>query len=293
MVVVIGKLFIKVLIPRYAKNSSMFKYVNIALLFLFIGYTPYPLLAQQDSISLGSPLTVFPVAARLMSTDKVGNLYVVKDNNILIRYNAQGDSDRVFNEIKKGNITQIDAGNPLRILVFFQEYQLVVVLDNMLSKKQVIRLNNLGLYNVSSIANSADGSIWACDAAQGTLLKIDDKPSIRFSTPLRSVLEDAVNFQFMMEDERMLYAADSSSGVYKFDLYGFYNTLYHVPVNEFQWINQQLIYWHAPDLVAYHTEQLREKKRHIPNPETVLQVRVDRNRLFVRRAHQIELYRLD
>jgi hypothetical protein len=212
---------------------------------------------------------------------------------MLVRYNAQGDSDRVFNEIKKGSITQIDAGNPLRILLFFQEYQLVVVLDNMLSKKNVIRLNSLGLYNVTCIANSTDGSFWAYDAAQSVLLKIDDKPSIRFSTPLRNVVEEAVNFQYMTEEDRMLYAADSNLGVVQFDLYGFYNTTYHFPMKEFQWINKQLIYWKKPALIAYQVEQFKEKTKELPDPESILQVRVDRNRLFIRREDQIEMYSID
>lgn len=268
----------------------MFKHLNIVLLMLF---SIVSVLRAQEVASVSSPLKVLTFNSRIMTTDGVGNLYVVKDNNLLIRYNAQGDSDRVFNEIKKGSITQIDASNPLRILLFFKEYQLVVVLDQMLSKKHVFKLNNLGLFNVTSIANSADGTFWAYDAAQGVLLKIDDKPSIRFSSPLRTMLDHAVQFQYMVEDDRMLYAADSTSGIYEFDLYGFYNTVYHFPTVEFQWINQQLIYWQSPNLIAYHTESLREKKRALPEPETILQVRVDRNRLFIRRKNQLELYTLE
>ena len=114
-------------------------------------------LCSADSLVF---LKTIPIEARLVSTDPVGNIYLVKENNTLLRLNDKGDSIGVFNEIKKGKISHIDASNPLRILLFFSDYNQLVVLNNMLTRKNVYQLNSIGLNNVSCIANSADGTIW-------------------------------------------------------------------------------------------------------------------------------------
>jgi len=140
------------------------------------------------------------------TTDPVGNVYIVKGNNTLLKYNAKGDSIGFFNEIKKGKITQVDASNPLRILIFLADYGNVLMLDNLLTLKNTLKLNSLGIINATCIANSADGSIWAYDPS-GMLMKINNKPeispiilpySLRF---LYTGLKNGTKFEIYLDNE--------------------------------------------------------------------------------------------
>lgn len=231
-----------------------------------------------------------PGNAHLISTDHVGNLYVVRNNNVLVKYNSNGDSLAIFNEVRKGRITHVDATNPLRVLLFFQDFGQVIVLDNMLSRKNIIKLNSIGLFNVTAIAGSVDGNIWCYDADQGNLLKIDDKASIRFQQSLRNMFDRTPSLSYMVEEERVLYAVDTSSGIEKFDLYGYHMASFPFKTHEIQWFNNQFIYFQTPSLVSYNTLSMNERKLELPHPETVQQVRMEREGIYIRREHSVEVY---
>ncbi|HPI55232.1 MAG TPA: hypothetical protein PLU10_11115 [Chitinophagaceae bacterium] len=230
--------------------------------------------------------------ARFMSTDPLGNIYVVTSSNQLIRFNADGDSNAAFHEIRKGHITQVDATNPMRVLVFFSDFGQIAILDKQLSLKSVLKLPALGFLNVPCIANSADGGIWIFDPIVGSLVKIDESPSVLFTTNLRNVLDEPLNPQYMIEQERQLFVVDSTQGIKQFDLYGFFKQSFPFLTNEVQWINQQLIYFKSPYLYSYQVRQFTDQKIELPNASTIFQVRTERNRVFILRENQLEIYSL-
>ena len=67
--------------------------------------------------------------ARILTTDPLGNLYLADEQNIWM-YNKNGDSLRAFNSRRFGEISFIDATDPYKILVYFQDYNLIIFLDN-------------------------------------------------------------------------------------------------------------------------------------------------------------------
>ncbi|MBK7689617.1 MAG: hypothetical protein IPJ31_00325 [Bacteroidetes bacterium] len=233
-----------------------------------------------------------PLTARLFATDPIGNIYVITGNNALVKYNAKGDSIGFFNEIKKGKIVQLDASNPLRILLYYSDYGNILVLDNVLSLKSTIKLNSLGLVNVPCIANSADGSIWVSDPA-GLLLKINNKPEINFTTSLRNVLEKAIDPLYMTEYDRSLYIVDSTEGIFKFDQFGLFKTRYPFHTRELQLFNSYLVYYEAPYLISFNTLTFQENKIMLPNVEDIKQVRVERNVLYILGNTSLDIYSLD
>ncbi|MCC7029373.1 MAG: hypothetical protein IT257_03640 [Chitinophagaceae bacterium] len=236
-------------------------------------------------------LKKIPVTAHLFTTDPVGNLYLVKGNNSLVKYNANGDSLAFFNEIKKGKITQIDASNPLRVLVYFADYGNILILDNILSLKSTLRLSALGIINAPCMANSADGNIWVYDPA-GTLVKINTKPEISFTSSLRNVLDKAIDPVYMTEQDRFLYIVDSTEGVKKFDQFGLFKTSFPFITKEIQYFNSYLVYFSAPWLISYNTLSMNENKIRLPGEEDILKVRVERNLVYIQRRDCIDIYSL-
>ena len=225
-----------------------------------------------------------PIEARLFTTDLIGNCYVVKENNFLIKYNASGDSIAQFNEVKKGKVTQIDATNPLRILLYYADFNQVIILDNMLSKKNVLKLNTIGIFNAPCIANSMDGNIWVYDQATNNLFKLDNQLALLSTINLRNFLTESIDPIYMVEQERNLFMVDSLQGIYKFDLYGFYNTTYHFKTKMVQYFNGYLVY--------QQTQTILEKKVLLPNPASILQVRIERNKIFILRKNTLDIYDL-
>lgn len=249
---------------------------------------PYFSNASSDTLILKKSI---PLDCKYFTTDPTGNIYAVIKNNILVKYNLRGDSIGVFNEIKKGKITQIDANNPLRILVYFAEYGQLVILDNLLTLKSNIRLNQLGIINAPCIAISADANIWAFDPL-GMLVKINEKPSIVFSLSLRNLLESAIYPLYMTELGRNLFIADTTEGLFQFDVFGFFKKKYPIFAKEIQWFNDYIVYYQAPNLISYHTLTFNEKKLILPQPEDILQARMERNLVFILRKEKIDIYEL-
>lgn len=267
-------------------SNHVIRYLFILLILVFCTQLTS---VAGDSLRL---IRSIPVKARLLSSDPVGNLYVVKDNNILLRYNSKGDSIGIFNEIKKGHITHIDATNPLRILLFLGDYNQVIALNNMLSQRYSLSLRSTGLLNVSCVANSADGRIWLYDPVAAVLMKVDDQLKVIQTTDLRAVSQNPNYPADMTEFDRNLFIADSVQGIMQFDQFGFYRTTFPINTRSIQLFNQYLVYYSPPFLHSYHMPSFREKVMTLPEPGNILQVRVERNALSVLRNDRLDLYEM-
>lgn len=266
-------------------------YVIHTMKYIFFSWLlilPFLCKASSDTLILKKSISL---DCKYFTTDPTGNIYAVVKNNNLIKYNLHGDSIGVFNEIKKGKITQIDANNPLRILVYFAEYGQLVILDNLLTLKSNIRLNLIGIINAPCIAISADANIWTFDPL-GMLVKINEKPSIVFSLSLRNLLENAIYPQYMTELGRNLFIADTTEGLFQFDVFGFFKKKFPIFAKEIQWFNDYIVYYQAPHLISYHTITFNEKKLTLPRSEDILQVRMERNLVYILRKEKIDIYEL-
>lgn len=284
----IGSYSEMVIIPPFnniQKTQLLFARV-LCVLALFI----HGSLQASDSLQL---IKRIPINGRIFTTDPTGNVYIVRGFNELIKFNPAGDSIGQFSEVRKGRITQIDASNPLRVLLYNAEYSQIVVLDNLLSLKNQIRLSDLGVFNAPVIANSADADIWVWDPTTAMLLKIDEKPRIQASTPLRMMLEFPPAPIYMIEQDRNLFMVDSTEGILRFDQFGFFKTRYPYPCKEVQFMNHQLIYFRDGLLNVFNTRSFTDKALAIPSPKTCLQVRVERERLYILRPDCLEIYSLD
>ena len=111
-------------------------------------------LAQSVAFESKIPFT----ADRFIGIDNYKNSYFIKDRVV----HKQGpDGNFLFNDLQLGRITSVDIINPLKVVVFFQDTNTVVLLDNKLSEIQRINFNNLPQFlNVSTATNAGSNSLW-------------------------------------------------------------------------------------------------------------------------------------
>src|SRR6476659_8841896 len=64
--------------------------------------------------------------------DNLNNVYMIKDDE-LIKYLPDGRFFRRYSNLKLGTITSVDVTNPLKILVYYRDFQQIIFLDNQLS----------------------------------------------------------------------------------------------------------------------------------------------------------------
>jgi hypothetical protein len=157
------------------------------------------LLVYQFGIAQSlSPVSKVPfVVDRFIGFDTFKNSYFIT-NRVL---HKQGPDDKfLFNDLQLGRITSVDIINPLKVIVFFQDTNTVVMLDNKLNEIERINFNNLPLFlNVSTATNAGNNSLWLfnVDTQQLEMYNYGSKLQTVVSQPFPGkLLSQASNFNY-------------------------------------------------------------------------------------------------
>ena len=182
------------------------------------------ILSHAQGISLKQKIKVIPGHYQSFSIDNLDNIYLLSNSNLLKKYNADGDSVSVFNEVKKyGQVSLIDVSNPLKILLYYKGFSTIAILDGMLNLKNKIDLRRKGIFNASAAGLSYDGKIWLYDEAENVLKKLDDEGNTIFKTAdFRQLFSKALNPVKIFDQNQFIYMYDPLQGIYVFDYYGTY-----------------------------------------------------------------------
>ena len=249
-------------------------------------------LIAADSLQV---VRVIPMAARLMTVDELGNVYVVRENNSLVRFTAQGDSSPFYRSVQNGNIGAVDASNPLRVVVYYPAYSKIVILDRLLAEKNELNLRKVNILTPSVVASSADGNLWLFDQFNSRLKKIDDQLNeIAQSNDIRQEAQTVPSPSFMVERNWKLFVADTAKGIYTFDRYGNYiNTLAIYGVKYLQVHGSQLVFRNADTLISWDMSKASYHKLLLPYAELgIVNAAVVRNTLYVLYKDRLILFRL-
>ncbi len=249
----------------------------------------WPTFLFADSLSL---IKIIPITANLFTTDKAGSIYIAKNNNSIYRYSANGDSTGYCNNIRRGKVSQIDATNPMRVLVYNADYENIDVLDRMLTIKNSIDLRKLRVQDCPAISYSADGDTWIYNNFTAELMKITDELKITY-TSFNFLQQFGTNVQpsQLVEQDKYLFLVDSLNGIYKFDRFGTFILLYPFYCNELQFIDNKLIYYSKGKLHLYNTITIKEKEIDLPDSSNILNARIERERIYVLRKDGLYIYK--
>ena len=128
----------------------------------------------------------------------------------------------LFNALQLGRISSVDIINPLKIVVFFQDTNTVVFLDNKLSEIQRLNFNNLPSFmNVSTASNAGNNSLWVfnVDTQQLELYNYSSNLKITVSQPYPGkLISQASNFNYCF--------TLTENKVRAFNIYGSISLLY-------------------------------------------------------------------
>ncbi len=233
------------------------------------------------------------VKARLISCDELGNIYVVKTDNSLVRYSQNGDSTGFYKSVSNGDITSVDATNPLRVILYYSPFSKVVILDRMLAFKNELNLSQINLLKPSAVAASADGNLWVYDQFNARIRKVDDNlKEVGQSNDLRQQLQFVPMTSFMTERDRRLYVCDTAQGILVFDRYGNYvNSLSIYGVKYLQVYDKQLIYLHGDTLHSFNMETIASNIMTFPNAAgKLVQALIAGEKIFALYDDQLMIY---
>ena len=164
------------------------------------------------------------------SVDNMGNIYLITATNQIKTLKSTLDSIAVFNDSKRfGTIYSIDVSNPFKVLVYYKDFNTILMLDRQLNNRNTIDLSQQGYLQVKAIAQSYDNKIWLFDEVDNKLKKMDESGNLLLETPdFRLLFDDGFSPQTIIDMNGLLYLYNPKGGWKVFDYYGGFKSQYPV-----------------------------------------------------------------
>lgn len=230
----------------------------------------------------------------MMDVDVLNNIYVITAGNQLKKYNANGDSMAVFNDVKKyGNPTLMDVSNPLKVLLYYKNYATVVMLDRLLSLRNSINFRERNIFSVKAIATSYDNNIWLFDEQDYKLKKIDEEGKLlQESTDWRVLMDAVPSPTTIIDNNNFVYLYDAAKGFYIFDYYGTYkNNLPFLGWKNIAVSAGKITGLHNNRLHSYVIESLNDKTYMIPSFfRNYISIKAMNGKVYVLKEDALEVY---
>ena len=187
---------------------------------------------------------------KILEVDKLANIYIVDSNNEIKQYNKNMTMLFRFSLNSLGDIQHLDVSNPLKILVYYPDFQHVIFLDNTLSEQKRLNLNVLGYWNTTGMALSRENNIWTYNTIDNNLIKISDQGKMLLSSN-ELYFEDPLSLDNIriFELEEKLYLYDNSV-IHVFGNFGEFLSTHLIPNQACQFNKTGIFYLN--DNKIYH-----------------------------------------
>lgn len=248
---------------------------------------PVPVFKKSSTIN--GPFTDFTV-------DILGNLYLITPQSNLKKITASGDSVANYNNVRLfGKPSSVNATNPLKILLYFQSYATVVVLDRFLNKRNTIDLRKQNIFSVKAIAPSYDNNIWLFDEQDNKLKKIaDDGTTISETPDFRMIFDSVPSPVSIIDRDGFVYLYDPEKGIYIFDYYGAFKAkLRFLGWKDFEVIEKNIYGFDQSNYFIYRTGTLDLKQYPLPFAfKEYASLKLGNEKVYILKNEQVEVYSL-
>lgn len=251
---------------------------------------------SQATRQAKQPLLALEGKYQLFAADNLQNIYVLTATNEVVKYTPDGKEQFRYPNSTLGSIKTIDVSNPLLIMVFFPDYQNVLLLDRTLSPAGQFNLFRAGLLQVTAVGMANDNHLWAYDATTFQLKKIDREGTVLFeSTDLSLELGRSISPVKIFEKNQTVFLCDPKEGILLFDTFGKYlKTLHLKGISNCQVLGDELYYLEKGQLVSFNLQSLTSKSYVLPeglhNPT---QVEIVADKLYVLDSEGVKCFALE
>jgi len=116
-------------------------------------------------------LFTIPQNAHFVTADHLANTYLLHGFEVE-KYDSTGRFVSRYSNNRLGIPAFLDGSNPLKIMVWYADFQTAVFLDRNMTELGRLNLAQAGFPAVRCLASAADGNLWAYDEATSYLLKL-------------------------------------------------------------------------------------------------------------------------
>lgn len=232
---------------------------------------------------------------RYFLTDHLKNIYIITNKNELLKYDGEGYFDSRFSFKKFGRIASVDVTNPFKIILYYTDYQCIVIIDAALNPIKTIFLNDMGVANAGAIAMGDGGHIWIYDAGVNKILRYSvDATGFKLSyksTTLDQNLSGLLVNQMLIKDN-YIYMNVPTKGILVFDQLGKYlKTLDIMNASGIQIIDNQLFYKQKNQFFRFNLQTLAKTLINLPEDVSGDRyIQIQKGRIYAQRSTSIDVY---
>ena len=268
------------------------KYFTVIIFFFIVSQTFSQPIAQQKEWQIFKKND--NVNCRLFETDALGDIFVVTTRNEILKFDDTGYFEGSYANKKFGTVTSIDATNPFKLLMYFGDFQTILLIDKLLNPIVTIPLSNYSTVQPQGVCVSDDGSIWIYDAGARQFFKFtldNNTVSLAGTFPINN--SNQFNCEQMVVNNSGIYINDKQKSIFRFDLFG--RLIEQLDIRNavhFQIIDNAIYY---TDPTGFYVYSLNTKTKTLINMpdgiETTQVKRVQKNKLYVQRGGSIDVYK--
>jgi len=214
--------------------------------------------------------------------DNIGNIYTIKEEELL-KYLPNGKFFARYSNLKLGGITTVDATNPLKIILYYRDFQQLVFLDDQLSlNSEVVSLETLGYEQTDLVCGSFNNSFWIYNKQNNELVRFDENSKKITSTGnLKQIMQNELSPNYMLEHNGYLYLNSPETGIYVFDIFGAFSKIISIKnLKQFQ-VNGNIVYYQRDSsFCSYNYTLFEEACKALPNPTKTNGIKYSNKKLY-------------
>ena len=252
--------------------KSAAKYFLTGFLLISFGFIKQD---KPEHISIKSKMDYFAI-------DNIGNIYTIKEEE-LVKYLPSGKFFARYSNLKLGNISTVDATNPLKVLLYYRDFQQIVFLDDQLTpNSQSISLEALGYEQTDLVCAGVNNSFWIYNKQNNDLIRFNEQSKkVAFTGNLKQVLRTELNPNYMTEYNGYLFLNCPETGIYVFDIFGAFSKIISIKnIKQFQ-VNENIIYYKKDStLCSYDYKIFEEACKQIPGSSRSTDIKFRKDKIY-------------
>lgn len=237
--------------------------------------------------------TEVPLKADYFTSDNLGNAYTVSGHEIF-KYLPSGKLFNRYSNLMLGNITSVDASNPLKILLFYKDFSKIQFLDNQLAESRgVISLQDLGLEQSTLACISFDNGFWVYDQINFSLIRFNQTfDKVQEARNINQNIGYEPQPDFLHEWGDWIYLNNPETGILVFDIFGtYFKTIPLKGLTSFQIARENLLYFKDGKLMAYNLKTLHEGEIQVP-ADKIQMLRIEKEKLMILTNESLKVYQV-
>jgi hypothetical protein len=229
-----------------------------------------------------------------IAADKMGNVYVIEGTRLTC-FDSTAKATFTYSNVSDGPFTSVDLTDPMKIMLFCREFGHLRFFDNTLSQKgSDIALSELGYSNATLACVSYASGFWVYDPSSIQLIRFDNSlTQTQFTGNIAQLAGFEINPVFLIENDNLVYLADTINGILVFDRYGTY--LRNLPfknVKSLQFNEDVLIMFNGKEMDAYSTVSLSESFLTLLDA-SINNACFSRGKLYVLTGSEMKIYSIE